>query len=147
LYATPRTEPLLEGVRPREPLFEGLRHQGFIEGQNLTTDYRAFALHTDLLPEWAAELVKARVDVIAVAGNVAIRAAQTATKTIPILALTYDMLAAGLVNSLARPNGNTTGVSILGAELDGKRQKILIEAVPGSSQYGGARRFQHVLCD
>ena len=61
----------------------------------------------------------------------AIRAAQQATKTIPILAIADDMLGAGLVNSLARPNGNTTGVSILATELDGKRQEILIEAVPG----------------
>jgi putative tryptophan/tyrosine transport system substrate-binding protein len=54
-----------------------------------------------------------------------------ATKAIPILAITDDMLGEGLVNSLARPNGNTTGVSILASELDGKRQEILIEAVPG----------------
>ena len=64
-------------------------------------------------------------------GDVAIRAAQHATKTIPILAMTDDMLGSGLVNSLARPNGNTTGVTVLATELDGKRQEILIEAVPG----------------
>jgi putative ABC transport system substrate-binding protein len=58
-------------------------------------------------------------------------AAQEATKTIPILAITDVMLGAGLVNSLARPDGNTTGVSILATELDGKRQEILIEAAPG----------------
>ena len=61
----------------------------------------------------------------------AIRAAQEATKTIPILAITDDLLGSGLVNSMARPNGNTTGISILATELDGKRQEILIEAVPG----------------
>jgi putative tryptophan/tyrosine transport system substrate-binding protein len=61
----------------------------------------------------------------------AIRAAQNATKTIPILAITDDMVGAGLVNSMARPDGNTTGVSILATELDGKRQELLIEAVPG----------------
>jgi putative tryptophan/tyrosine transport system substrate-binding protein len=83
------------------------------------------------LPEWVAELVKARVDVIVTVGDLAIRTAQEATKTIPILAATDDMLGAGLVNSLARPNGNTTGLSILATELDGKRQEILIEAVPG----------------
>ena len=64
-------------------------------------------------------------------GDLAIRAAQQATKTIPIVGITDDMLGSGLVNSLARPNGNTTGVSILATELDGKRQEILIEAVPG----------------
>ena len=78
-----------------------------------------------------AELVKSQVDVILVNGDAAIRAAQKATTTIPILAGSDDMVGAGLVNSLARPGGNTTGVSILATELDGKRQEILIEAVPG----------------
>jgi ABC transporter substrate binding protein len=71
------------------------------------------------------------VDFIAAGGPLAIRAAQQATKTIPIVALTDDMVGAGLVSSMARPNGNTTGVSILATELDGKRQEILAEAVPG----------------
>ena len=79
----------------------------------------------------AVDLVKANVDVIIAWGDVALRAVQQATKTIPILAMTDDMLAEGLVNSLARPNGNTTGVTIVAAELDGKRQKILYRAVPG----------------
>jgi ABC-type uncharacterized transport system substrate-binding protein len=60
-----------------------------------------------------------------------IHTAQQATKTIPIVAATDDMLGEGLVSSLARPDGNTTGISILAGELDGKRQEILIEAVPG----------------
>jgi putative ABC transport system substrate-binding protein len=64
-------------------------------------------------------------------GDAAIRAAQKATTTIPILAGSDDMVGAGLVNSMARPGGNTTGVSILATEVDGKRQEILIEAVPG----------------
>jgi putative ABC transport system substrate-binding protein len=112
--------------------FEALRRLGFIESQNLTVDYRdAYAQHIEKLSEWATELVKARVDVIATVGDLGIRAAQDATKTIPILAITDDMVGAGLVNSMARPNGNTTGVSILATELDGKRQEILIESVPG----------------
>ena len=61
----------------------------------------------------------------------ALRVAQEATKTIPILAITDDLLGSGLVNSMARPSGNTTGVSILASDMDGKRQEILIEAVPG----------------
>ena len=112
--------------------FDELRRRGFIEGQNLTVEYRAYGLHVDLISEYAAELVNARVDVIVTAGDVAtIRAAQQATKTIPILAMTDDMVRLGLVASMARPDGNTTGVSILALELDGKRQEILIEAVPG----------------
>jgi putative tryptophan/tyrosine transport system substrate-binding protein len=66
-----------------------------------------------------------------VGGDVAIRAAQHATATIPILGVTEDMVGSGQVNSLARPGGNTTGVSFLATELNGKRQEILIEAVPG----------------
>ncbi len=107
------------------------RRHGFIEGRNLTVEPRYYAQHLDLLSDWADELTKSRVDVIAAAGDAAIRAVQKATKTIPILATTDDMVGAGLVNSMARPDGNTTGFSILATELDGKRQEILIEAVPG----------------
>jgi putative ABC transport system substrate-binding protein len=111
--------------------FDELRRLRFVEGQNLTVDYRFFAPHADLISEYAAELVKAQPDVIYAGGGVAIRAAQYATKAIPILGMADDMVGEGLVDSLARPNGNTTGVSILATELDGKRQEILIEAVPG----------------
>jgi putative ABC transport system substrate-binding protein len=85
----------------------------------------------DLNSQYAAELVQARVDVITTAGDDAIHTLQQATKTIPIVALTDDMLGAGFVNSLAHPDGNTTGANILTRELDGKRQDTLIEAVPG----------------
>ncbi len=104
---------------------------GFIEGKNLTVDWRAFGTDPNLLPQYAAELVSARVDVIATAGGEAALAAQQATKTIPIVALSDDLLGSGLVQSLARPEGNTTGVNFLAVDLDGKRQDILIEAVPG----------------
>ena len=108
-----------------------LGKQGFIEGQNLAIDYRAWAPHVDLISVYAEELVKGRPDVIAAGGPVAIRAAQQATKTIPLLAITDDMVGEGVVSSMARPTGNTTGVNILAPELNGKRQEILIEAVPG----------------
>ena len=111
--------------------FDELRRRGFIEGQNLTVEYRAYGQRPDLLPQYAAELVKARVDVIAIAGDEAVRAVQQATKTIPIVAFAGDLLGSGLVTSLARPDGNTTGVNFLVFEVDGKRQDILIEAVPG----------------
>jgi putative ABC transport system substrate-binding protein len=111
--------------------FEELRRRGFIEGQNLTVEFRAYGQHVDLIPQYATELVMARVDVLAITGDEAVRAVQRATKTIPIVAFVGDMLGSGLVNSLARPDGNTTGVSILLFEADGKRQDILIEAVPG----------------
>jgi putative tryptophan/tyrosine transport system substrate-binding protein len=101
-----------------------LRPHGFVEGKNLTIDYRAWALHVDQISEYAAELVKARVDVISAGGDVAIRAAQQVTKTVPILGVTDDMVGSGLVSSMARPDGNTTGISILAPELDSKRRKF-----------------------
>ena len=111
-------------------LFDELHRLGFIEGQNLTVDWRGYGLRTEQFPDIAVELIKAKADVIFCAGDVACRAAQQATATIPILGVTDDMVGSGLVRSLARPGGNTTGVSILATELDGKRQDILIEAVP-----------------
>jgi putative ABC transport system substrate-binding protein len=83
------------------------------------------------MSEYAAQLVKARVDVIVTGGDEAVRAVQQATKAIPIVALVDDLLGSGFINSLARPDGNTTGVNVLAGDLDGKRQDILIEAVPG----------------
>jgi putative ABC transport system substrate-binding protein len=115
-------------------LFDELRQAGFVEGQNLTVDFHQWGPHVDLIPQFAAEIVKANVDVIVATGNAAIRAAQQATTTIPILGSTDDMVGSGLVKSLARPDGNTTGTSILAAGLDGKRQELLIEAVPGVRQ-------------
>jgi putative tryptophan/tyrosine transport system substrate-binding protein len=111
--------------------FDKLRRAGFIEGQNLTIDYRAYAPHLDLISQYAAELVIAQPDVIYAAGGVAILAVQQATKSIPIVGIARDMVAEGLVESFARPNGNTTGISMFFNELDGKRQDILIEAMPG----------------
>jgi putative ABC transport system substrate-binding protein len=121
----PRTRDALVNVA----FFDELRRRGFSEGQNLTVEWRTWGEHVDLIPQYAAELVNARVDVIVTAGDDAVRALQQATRAIPIVALAGDML--GLVNSLARPNANTTGVSFLAFEGDGKRQDILIEAVPG----------------
>jgi putative tryptophan/tyrosine transport system substrate-binding protein len=109
--------------------FQELRRLGFIEGQNLAVDVRGYGLRIEQLVEHAAELVKAQVDVILCGGDVATHAAQQVKTTIPILAVTDDMVGQGLTRSLAEPGGNTTGVSILAAELDGKRQEILMEAV------------------
>ena len=123
--------PLPRDTPVNTAFFDELRRRGFVEGQNLTVEYRVYGLHVDLISQYAVELVKARVDVIITCGDQAIRAAQQATKTIPILAITSDMLGSGLVNSLAQPNGNTTGVSMLAPDFDRRRQDILIEAVPG----------------
>jgi putative tryptophan/tyrosine transport system substrate-binding protein len=111
--------------------FDELRASGFIEGQNLTVIAGGFGLHDEQLSEAAAALVKASPDAIVTTGPIASRAAQVATKTVPILAASDNMVEDGLVPSIRRPGGNTTGVSLLAVELDGKRQELLIEAVPG----------------
>jgi putative ABC transport system substrate-binding protein len=109
----------------------GLSRLGFVEGQNLHFDGQGYGLRAEQFAPHVAELVQAKVDVIMCGGTAAIRAAQQATATIPILGLTEDMVDEGLVQSLARPGGNTTGVSILATALDGKRQELLIELIPG----------------
>jgi len=125
LHASPRDAP------HQVALLEELRRLGFVEGQNLVVDRAGYGLTAEQFERHAAELVKARVDVIMAGGDAAVRAARRATADIPILALTDDMVGQGFVRSLAHPGGNTTGVTILASELDGKRQEILIEAVPG----------------
>jgi putative tryptophan/tyrosine transport system substrate-binding protein len=112
-------------------LFDALQRQGFIEGQNLVGDPNGYGLRIDQLAVHAVELVKANVDAIISAGDANVRAAQQATKTIPILAIAEDLVGSGFVASLAKPGGNTTGVSILTSDLNGKRQEILLEAVRG----------------
>jgi putative tryptophan/tyrosine transport system substrate-binding protein len=126
---------LLEGPRSAPvfvAFFEGLRQYGFVEGQNLLTDPNGYGLRTEQFAAHASEIVKQRVDLIMCAGDAAIRASQQATKIIPILGSTDDMLGAGLVHSMAKPEGNTTGNSILSTELNGKRQEILIELLPAA---------------
>jgi ABC-type uncharacterized transport system substrate-binding protein len=112
-------------------LFDELQRLGFIDGQNLVVDAAGFGMSAERFAVHAADLVKARVDVILAGGDAAVRAAQQATTSIPILAFTDDMVGQGFVRSLGQPGGNTTGVTLLASELDGKRQEILIEAVPG----------------
>jgi putative ABC transport system substrate-binding protein len=124
LVLIPRDAPI--NVR----FFDELRRNGFIEGQNLAVEWRAFKQHSDLISQYATELVKAGVDVIVAVGTNAVRALRQATRNIPIVALVGDMLGPGFVASLARPDGNVTGVRALAFEADGKRQDILIEAVP-----------------
>jgi putative ABC transport system substrate-binding protein len=119
---------------PIRAFFDELRSYGFIEGKNLTVDYRDYGAHLDLTSKFAVDLVNAQVDAIQAAGDPGIHAAQQATKTIPILGFTDDLAGSGFVTSIARPTGNITGLSLLATELDGKRQEILIEAVPGVSR-------------
>ena len=110
---------------------EGLSETGFTEGQNVTIDYRWAEGHYDRLPAFAAEFVSRKVDVIVASAGVGIAAAKGATSTIPIVFFGGDdLVAAGLVASLARPGGNITGFSIFAPELNPKRFQLLSELVP-----------------
>jgi putative ABC transport system substrate-binding protein len=112
-------------------LFDELRLNGFVEGQNLDVVVAGFGFREEQTDRWVTEVIKAAPDAV-LAPEPATRALQKLTKTIPIVSMTEDMLEAGLVPSLARPGGNTTGISLLSHQLDGKRLEILMEAAPGA---------------
>jgi putative tryptophan/tyrosine transport system substrate-binding protein len=121
-----------ESIRA-EAIRLALRELGYIEGQNIATDYRYAEGKADRYPGLAAELVRLKVDIILAAGGAGVvRAAKNATKTIPIVMVGggADPVEAGLVESLARPGGNVTGVTNLVSQLGGKRLELLKEAVP-----------------
>jgi putative ABC transport system substrate-binding protein len=124
--------PTSESTRS-EPIRLALRDLGNIEGQNIAFEYRYAERKVDRGPELASELVRVKVDIIVVAGGASwIRLAKNATKTIPIVMIGVgsDPVEEGLVESLARPGGNVTGVTNLNTELGGKRLELLKEAVP-----------------
>jgi putative tryptophan/tyrosine transport system substrate-binding protein len=116
-----------------EAIRSALRERGYIEGQNIVTEYRYAEGKRDRFPELAAELVRLKVDIIVVAGgDPLIRVVKNATKTIPIVmtGAGLDPVEAGHIESLARPGDNVTGLTLLSRELGGKRLELLKEAVP-----------------
>jgi putative ABC transport system substrate-binding protein len=118
---------------PSEGIRLALRELGYIEGQNIAIEYRYAEGKQDRYPEIAAELVRLKVDIIVVTGgNVLVGVVKNATKTIPIVmaGAGRDPVEAGLVESLARPGGNVTGITNLTRGLGGKRLELLKEAVP-----------------
>ena len=122
---------------PVEAFRQGLRDLGYIEGKNILVEYRYFEGKPDLIPSLVAELVQLKVDVIVLISLQTIRAAKQATKTIPIVMVTtVDPVATGIVDSLARPGGNITGLTRLTRELSGKRLELFKEAVPRMSRVG-----------
>ena len=125
-------DPVGESTRS-EPFLAALRELGYTEGQNIAIEYRYGEGKRYRVPELAAELVRLKVDIIVVAGGTAhVEAARNATKTIPIVmtGAGLDPVESGLVESLARPGGNVTGITNLNPELGGKRLELLKEAVP-----------------
>ncbi len=119
----------------KEAFLQRLRELGYVEGQNIAIEYRHEEGRLDRLPDLAAQLVCLKVDVIVTYGAAATRAAKQVTTTIPIVMVGVgDPIRTGLVASLARPGGNVTGSTILGAELGAKRLELLKEVVPTASR-------------
>jgi putative ABC transport system substrate-binding protein len=115
----------------------GLRDLGYIEGKNILVEDRYAEGKADRIPSLVAELVQLKVDILVSPVSAAIRAAKESTKTIPIvMVIADDPVATGLVDSLARPGKNVTGLTRLTQELNGKRLELLKEVVPTASRVG-----------
>lgn len=129
---TPVIGLLSEGRAVDSGFQQGLSATGYIEGQNVTIDYQLAGggRRYERLPSLAAGLVRSGAAVIVAVGSAAAQAVKRATATTPVVFLSPDPVAEGLVPSLARPGGNLTGVSLMGAELMPKRVELLAELVP-----------------
>ena len=124
-------------IRPEimGPFRQGLRGLGYVEGQNIVIECRGALGATDRLPDFAAELVRLKVDVLVAQGTASALASKQATKTIPIVMVYVgDPVGSGLVTSLARPGGNVTGLSVLTPDIVPKALEILKEAAPSVSR-------------
>ena len=129
------SEPVPLQPRGHELFRRELRELGYVEGKNIAFEYRYADNKLDRLPALADELVRLKVDVLVTPGTPEALAAKNATKTIPIVFLgVADPVAAGLVDSLARPGGNITGFTNIGAVLAGKRLELLKETIPKLSR-------------
>jgi putative ABC transport system substrate-binding protein len=131
LYNTPVGDPNLAA------LLRGLRELGYVDGQNLAVDYRYAEGKPERLPALAAELVQSKPDVVYALGGDVAPSLSGATQTIPMVyAMSADPVRLGLSASLAKPGGNSTGVTFLSDELAAKRMEILKEAAPRISRVG-----------
>jgi putative tryptophan/tyrosine transport system substrate-binding protein len=127
--------PLATSVHFVEAFKQGLRELGYVEGQNITIEFRSTEGRDDRLADLATELVRLPVDVIQTATSPSIRAAQQATRTIPIImGNCQDPVSEGFIASLARPGGNITGQTLLSPDLAAKRLQLLKEVVPTLSR-------------
>jgi putative ABC transport system substrate-binding protein len=131
----------LSGSGPEAPTIVGFRRGlgelGYIEGKNILIEYRDTGVTQDRIPNLVANLVQLKVDVLFVTTGSTIRAAKQATKTIPIVMVTTeDPVATRLINTLAHPGGNITGLTLLTRDLTGKRLELLKEVVPTIARVG-----------
>ena len=118
-----------------DAFFQGLRDLGYVDGQTITIDYLSADGRGERFPALAAECLRLKADIIAVSTTPAAQVAKNATRTIPIVMLALgDPVGTGLVDSLARPGGNVTGMSLMAPDLAAKRLELLKEAVPGISR-------------
>jgi putative ABC transport system substrate-binding protein len=118
-----------------DAFFQGLRDLGYVDGQSITIDYLSAEGRGERFPALAAECLRLKADIIAVSSTPAAVAAKNATRTIPIIMIAVgDPVGTGLVDSLAQPGGNVTGMSLMVSELAAKRLHLLTEAVPGISR-------------
>ena len=122
---TPNNDPF------REAFVRGMRDLGYVEGRNIAFEFRNYGDDVDSIATHISDLLQAKVDIIVAGGTAAVQAAQAATQSIPIvMAAVADPLGSGLVASLARPSGNTTGLTLQSAELTTKRLELLKEVMP-----------------
>jgi putative tryptophan/tyrosine transport system substrate-binding protein len=118
-----------------DAFFQGLRDLGYANGRSIAIDYLSVEGNGERFPALAAECLRLKADIIAVSTTPAARAAMAATRTIPIVMIALgDPVRTGLVNSLAQPGGNVTGLSLMVPEVAAKRLGLLMEAVPGISR-------------
>ena len=128
LFIGGRDQPHLEAFK------QGLRERGYVDGKNMTFEYRYAEGKQDRLPQLAAELVRLKVDVIITTASISAQAARKATQTIPIIMTSGNPLETGLAASLAKPGGNVTGLTVMLSDLSGKRVEILKETLPKVTQ-------------
>jgi putative ABC transport system substrate-binding protein len=124
LFIGTRNQPHLESFR------QGLRERGYVEGKNIVLEYRYAEGKFDRVPALVDELVRMKVDIIVTTSSISARAARKATKTVPIVMTTGSPVEQGLAESLAKPGGNVTGLTVMAVELTGKRLEILQETFP-----------------
>ena len=136
-FLSPRSRSAPPGAEPYDGFAQGMGELGYVEGRDYTIEWRFAHGAYDRLPELAADLVRSKVDVILAASSPAIRAAQQASSTVPIvMGSTGDAVASGFVKSLSQPGGNTTGLSTATADVSAKQLELLLAAVPKASRIG-----------